>query len=216
MELILYKGAPMFTYFIFDVDGTIVDTEDAILEALHTALCDEGITQYEKSDLGFALGIPSTTTVEKFNVKSKREFIERWENYEKKFLQDSPLFPGMKEVLETLKKQNCKLGVVTSRKRQGYEKDFIERFHLQHLINAAVCCDDVKNPKPSPESMHLCMEKLGASPAETIYTGDSIYDMQCAKGVPIKFALALWGAKTADAFSDADYIVEKPEDILNF
>jgi len=59
------------------------------------------------------------------------------------------------------------------------------------------------------------MRRLQANPEQTVYIGDAIYGLQCAKGAGVKFGLALWGAKTTEGFETADFIFTEPKDILN-
>src|SRR5699024_10472546 len=97
------------------------------------------------------------------------------------------------------------------------EQEFIDLFYLfvlSNIFHYIISASDTENHKPHPDPLLFCLKELGADKNETVYIGDSIYDMQSAKSAGIKFALALWGSKTIKGFETADYILNKPRDIL--
>ena len=101
---------------------------------------------------------------------------------------------------------------VTSKVRFEYEENF-GPFGLCHLLPVAVCCDECEAPKPSPAPMLRYMELTGATPAETLFVGDTVFDAECAHGAGVDFALAVWGAQ--DKSVEAEYYPETPSRILD-
>ena len=70
-----------------------------------------------------------------------------------------------------------------------------------------------KFEKPSPAPMLRYMELTGATPAETLFVGDTVFDAECAHGAGVDFALAVWGAQ--DKSVEAEYYPETPSRILD-
>lgn len=204
----------MYKYIIFDVDGTILDTEKAVLNSLQQTLKTEG-RQYELEELRFALGIPGKETLERLNIEDINRVHANWAQLETEYAKDATLFPGFETVIEHLGDSEAKLGIVTSKNKQGMVDTF-SPLGLNSYFEQMITADDTTIHKPHPEPLLLCMDRLEANPSETIYIGDSIYDMQSAKAAGIKFGLALWGAKTTEKFDAADYIFNDPIDIIDW
>jgi len=203
----------LFKYIIFDVDGTILDTEKSILKSLQNVLKEEG-KDYELEDLRFALGIPGIETLKRLNVTDLERVHTMWSKTVLEYSYEVSVFQDLEDIIKTLSMSSVRTGIVTSKTKQELIDEF-EPFGLSTFFEYTICASDTKKHKPHPEPLLACLDGLNAKQDETIYIGDSIYDMQCAKSAGVKFALALWGSKTTEGFESADYILNKPQDILN-
>ncbi|WP_188455522.1 HAD family hydrolase [Virgibacillus oceani] len=198
----------MYKTFIFDLDGTIIDSEQIGLKALQDTLKEQGIEK-EINELRFSIGIPGLRTLEILNIADIPTTLESWVAKEKPFMKNVPIFPDIPEVIAQLPKA----GIVTSQTTEELRNGF---YHLgiEHHFQAIVSADDTLKHKPNPDPLELGLHLMDSQPEETIYIGDSIYDLQCAKSAGIDFGLALWGSGSRSGFENADYIFEKPNDIL--
>ena len=203
----------MYKYLIFDVDGTILDTETAILTSLQEVLAAEG-REYSFEDLRFALRIPGKEALRRLNLTDTERIHSNWAQTILSYSQEVNIFTGLEETLQKLSKKPVTLGIVTSKTRQELEDEF-NSYGLNSFFQSIVSADDTERHKPHPDPLFACLADLEAPQNETIYIGDSIYDMQSAKKAGLPFALALWGAKTTENFASADYILETPTDILS-
>ncbi len=206
-EIIIYN------YLIFDIDGTLLDTEFAVLSSLQRIVKEELNKDMSFEDLYFALGIPGEITLEKLGIANVKQCADRWNEYLRGYFRHIKVFDGIKEVLEELHNRGSSMGIVTSKTREEYANDFIP-FGIDKYFDIVVCADDTEIHKPYPEPILKFIELSGAEKEKTVYIGDTEYDMKCAKDAGVDFALALWGAKT-DKGIKPDYIVERPIDILN-
>jgi pyrophosphatase PpaX len=121
---------------------------------------------------------------------------------------------GMEDVLETLKRQGRRLGVVTAKRRSTVDLAFA-RLPLAHLFDAVVGGDETARHKPDPEPLLLGLERLAATPAEAAYVGDSPYDMQAAKAGGLHAVGVTWGRiHGRAALADADVVVDTAEELL--
>ncbi|MBC2170185.1 HAD family hydrolase [Listeria booriae] len=200
----------MYKTVIFDVDGTLLDTERVVLHALQVALGNAGF-DYELDDLRFALGITGAKALAQLGVENQESVMAGWFAMEAKLTEDVEIFDGIVEVLEKLDG----IGVVTSKNADEMETGFYP-FNLAEHFDAIVCASDTENHKPHPDPLLRCMAMLGADPATTLYVGDATYDMECAHAAGANFALALWGAKTTDGFERANHVLETPSDVLKY
>ena len=202
----------MFKYVIFDVDGTILDTEKVILKSLQQVLKEEG-REYQSEDLKFALGIPGKETLRRLNIQDIERVHMKWSKAELAFLKEVQLFKDIKEVLHTLSESPLRTGIVTSKTRQELMDGF-ELFGISRYFESIICATDTAKHKPHPEPLLACLEELEAEKDEAIYIGDSIYDLQCAHSAGVKFALAFWGVRKIEGFESADFILKEPKEIL--
>lgn len=198
---------------IFDVDGTILDTEKAILKSLQKVLKEEG-KDYQLEDLRFALGIPGIETLKKLNVTDLERVHPMWSETVLEFSHEVSVFQDLENVIKTLSESPVRTGIVTSKTKQELIDEF-EPFGLSSFFEYTICASDTEKHKPHPEPLLACLDGLNANQDETIYIGDSIYDMQCAKNAGVKFALALWGSKTTEGFESAEFVLKEPKAILD-
>lgn len=208
----------MIDTIIFDVDGTLVDTEHVVITSLQKTLKEEldHIVEDEK-ELVFALGIPGQKTLERY-LDSKEEIIEvhkKWAANESALAHHAEVFEGIETVLKSLTEQGYKLGIVTSKTAEAMESDF-DPLGLSHYFKATVTASDTEKHKPNPDPLLKAYDLLDAKPENSIYIGDSIYDLRSAQSSGAKFGLAEWGAHDYDEFKKSDYTFAQPEDLVSF
>lgn len=204
----------MYKYIIFDIDGTILDTETAVLSSLQKLLLEELNKNYSFEELRFALGIPGEVALTKLGINNILESNEKWNSYLKEYFHHVKVFEGIKDTLMKLNEMNISTGIVTSKTKEEFINDFVP-FDLTKYFKFVVCADDTEKHKPNPEPILKFIELSGADKSKTIYIGDTKYDMNCAFSAGIDFALALWGAKSSEGI-DANYILENPKEIFEF
>ncbi|GGH09412.1 HAD family hydrolase [Paenibacillus segetis] len=203
----------MYTCIIFDVDGTIINTEKAVIGSLQKTLKEVLGREYGREELTFVLGVPGTTSLPKLGIQNIAEVNDRWNENMKDFYADIHIYPEIDQVLRTLKERNVMTGIVTSKTRQELQDDFVP-FGLMKYLPFIVTADDTLKHKPNPEPIQKFLEISGANQSEAIYIGDTIYDMRCASDARVDFALAVWGAAQSPNGIDAKYKLNEPLDIL--
>ena len=179
---------------IFDVDGTLIDTEYAVIRSLQDTLLELRGTLIPAEELTFSLGIPGKYALAHLGVADIPGTLSRWIDNMAKYDHTTAVFPGIRELLNRLTAAGCGIGVVTSRVREEFRADFT-RFGILSYFTTVVCADDTERHKPDPAPLLAYMALTGCPPEDMLYVGDSIYDLQCAQGAGVPFALADWGAK---------------------
>lgn len=202
----------MYNYIIFDIDGTILDTEIAVLSSLQKLVLEELNKNLSFDELRFALGIPGEVTLNKLGIINIFECNARWNKYLKEYFHHVKVFDGIKDTLIRLNEIGILTGIVTSKTKEEFLNDFVP-FGLNKYFKLVVCADDTEKHKPNPDPILKFIELSCADKSKTIYIGDTKYDMDCALGAGIDFALALWGAKSSEGIN-AKYILENPKQIL--
>ncbi|MBC8059868.1 MAG: HAD family hydrolase [Clostridiaceae bacterium] len=202
----------MYNYVIFDIDGTILDTEFAVLSSLKKLVLEELDKNFTFEELRFALGIPGEVTLSKLGIQNPMESNEKWNRYLKEYFSHVKVFDDIKDTLVKLAEMGISVGIVTSKNKEEFINDFIP-FELSNYFNLVVCADDTEKHKPYPEPILKFIELSGADKSKTIYIGDTKYDSDCAVSAGIDFVLALWGAKSSIGIN-ANYIFNNPKEIL--
>ncbi len=202
----------MFKYVVFDVDGTMVDTEEAVVFAYQSVIYKKHGRYFTEEELLKGYGVPTPQSLQRYGFTDIDSAMKDYYNYLVEGFKLCKTFDGINELLDSLKDMGLPLGVVTSRcdyeiKIDNCLQGFINKF------DAVVCSDDTQKHKPEAEPLLKAMERLGAAPHETIYIGDTLFDRQCAKNAGVKFALALWGSNNADNI-DAEYFLNSPSELL--
>lgn len=173
-----------YKHIIFDIDGTLVDNEQAVLCSLQEVLQEELGKEYSFDELRFALGIPGEDALEKLGIEDIPSMMQAWIKIFYRYTANMSVYDGIEELLENLSKAGYGLGIVSSKSKEH---------------------------KPMPEPLLKYMELSGTNPNEILYVGDSVYDSKCAKGAGADFALAVWGSHNKDI--EADYYPQKPADL---
>ena len=124
-----------------------------------------------------------------------------------------------KELICEVKARGYKTALVTSR-LYNTTMQGLEKYAIKQYFDVIITANDTTKHKPDPEPVNITLEKLGSKPENTIMLGDTLFDLLCAKNAGVKSVLVSWslvlGGKTKEDLGDAapDYILEKPEDLL--
>ncbi|GEK57506.1 hypothetical protein CHL76_00250 [Marinococcus halophilus] len=206
----------MYGTFVFDVDGTLINTEDALIKSLRRAVEETTGEIIENENLRPLLGIPEVEVLNRLGLQGdeRRTVQDKWAAYleENRFLID--IFPGIQELLEGLNIQGYQVGIVTSKTREAFDHE-MKPFGLQQFASYIISAEDTTHHKPSPEPLRAFMEKSGTEASNTIYIGDTQHDSDSAEKAGTAFGLAGWGAVHPENTSPT-LRFERPEEILEY
>ena len=203
----------MITHIVFDIDGTLIDTEKYVLQAFQKSVLEIENRLIPLEKLQCVFGVPNQEAMEKMEILKTRQVEKRWDDLYRQAFCNVALFDGIRESLQALKDSGrCTLGIITSKLDIELRLDF-DYQKMWPYFSHFVCASDTKLHKPYPDPMLKYLEKSGANPKETIYIGDTVYDKQCAHGAGTLFGLAVWGAHNKNTV-EADYYFDHPKDIL--
>lgn len=205
-------GTKHYREFIFDIDGTLIDTEKAVMESLKQVLREMGKEEKKDEDLKFVFGIPGDVSLKRLGIEDVEKANGMWNRYmiERKGMIKE--FEGIKSVLTRLKGKGCKLGIVTSKTRKEYESEFVP-LGMAGYFETVICVEDAARPKPSGEPIREYLKRSGTDSEEVIYIGDTAYDSQCAEEAGVNFGWAEWGKADGKGIKAAARL-KRPEDIL--
>ena len=208
-----------FEAFIFDLDGTLLDTLPDLVVLTNTALGEQGFPQRTREEIHSFVGngagalinqaVPPQATAEQ-----RQATLERWrELYPLIGLDLTRPFPYMIETLERLKGGGARLGVL-SNKFDAAVKEVIGSFMpgLFDVMHGE--CEGIPR-KPDPTGLLRTMGELGVEPERVLYVGDSRNDVMTARNAGVTVAAVTWGYTAIadlEGFSP-DFLVDDPREL---
>ena len=178
--------------YLFDLDGTLVDTAPDINGALNAALQREGYPTVDESLtrhwvghgsrvlLQQALthhGVPERIADEALMARLLRRFIDR---YSAHIADSSRPYPGTVEALRALESRGARLAVVTN-KLTGLSLQLLAALRIDGYFGAIVCGDTLPQHKPDPEPARHACRLLDVATSNSLFVGDSITDVETAR-----------------------------------
>jgi pyrophosphatase PpaX len=206
-----------FDPVVFDLDGTVVDTVELIVKSFRYAtrtvlgveLPDEVITA--------GVGQPLMAQMERLSAEHARELYDVYREYNHR-RHDELIrgYEGVGEVLQELKRAGRRLGIVTSKSAETTRMAF-RAVSLEEHFDVVVTASDTTEHKPSPEPLRLCLQRLGAAAAGSIYVGDSPVDIQAGAAAGMATAAVAWGVFGREALLAAapQYWLDEPRELLD-
>jgi pyrophosphatase PpaX len=203
---------------LYDFDGTLADSTELIMRSYrHTMECHLGRCPPDDAWLA-GFGTTLEAQIDRF-ARSSAEAAAMLETYRtfQGGLHDRLLrpFPGAAEAVSTLARRGFRLAIVTSKHRRSTLRG-MELCGIVPHFPVVVTPEDVERPKPDPEPVRLALERLGVSPAEALFVGDSPHDVAAGRAAGTWTAGALWGPFPRATLEAAapDALVEAQEDVL--
>ena len=202
----------------FDLDGTLADTVDLILRCFrHTSRVHLGEALPDEVVIS-TIGTPLPVQMRGFArsdeeaERMRQTYVEFQEGVHDDMVR---AFPGAASVLATLRDRGTKLAVVTS-KHTRIAHLTIECCGLSDSLDLVVCADQVKRPKPEPESVVRALDHFGLRADEVLFVGDSPFDLQAGRSAGVRTAAALWGPFPHHALTaeEPDFLLQGLEDVL--
>ncbi len=203
--------------FLFDLDGTLIDSIELILRSYrHTLRTHRG---HEPADDVWMNGLGTPLWVQfRHFTEDPAEIEAMVATYRAYNLahHDELVRPydGVVDAVRALERAGKTLGLVTSKLKSGAVRG-LQVAGLEDAFAVIVGADDVAHPKPHPEPVLTALERLGAPAAEAVFIGDSRHDMVCGRAAGVKTAAVLWGPFDRSHLQDLepDYWLERPADL---
>jgi phosphoglycolate phosphatase len=172
---------------IFDLDGTLIDSYQAIYLGFHYAYSQMGLPtlSYEQVERAVGLGLTHTFRELLGEERVPQALALFRKKYEDVFRAHTHLLPDARQVVERLKGRDIQLAVATN-KLGRFSRAIFEHFGMDKMFVVILGDGDVSQNKPDPEMLYLAMEKMGVRKEETIFVGDSVIDIQTGRNAGIR------------------------------
>jgi phosphoglycolate phosphatase len=193
-----------FRLIMFDFDGTLVDSQRPITEAMTQAFAAAGLAPPAPSLVRRVVGLPLEVAIEWLLSEAQVPRVaELAQTYRQTFagLRErpdfhEPLIDGAREAIETLAQPNILLGIATGKNRRGLVAS-LERHGLSGYFTTLKTADDGPG-KPHPHMLLDAMAEVGAEPDDTVLVGDTTFDMEMACNARARALGVSWGYHEAD------------------
>lgn len=179
-----------FNLFLFDLDGTLLDTAREFHIALNEVLDKENKPSQSFENVREKVSDGASALVSLgFDIDEQNKNFEEKRNillqaYEKVYLNSEP-FDGVEEVISCFEKRQINWGIVTNKPRV-YSEEIYKSLGWDKKAKVLVCPDDVKNlRKPNPASLNFALKALNHDAKETVYVGDNWRDLEAAENAKI-------------------------------
>ena len=206
------------TTFLFDLDGTLLDSIRLILDSYHHTLKVHG--HAPRTDAFWLAGIGTPLRVQFKEWAHDAEVMDQMIATYRDFNLDkhdtmASAYPEVVAAVRALHGRGVRLGIVTSKNRRGAERG-LELMGLAGEFSLIIGADDVVNPKPHPEPVLKALAHFGVGADEAVYIGDSVHDMHSGRAAGVRTAAVLWGpfARKDLEGTKPDYWLEKPGELL--
>ncbi|EPR10569.1 HAD family hydrolase [Ruminiclostridium papyrosolvens] len=193
---------------IFDFDGVIInslDIQKQALEESYKIVVGKGTPSFREflSHSGNSL-----ENIFK-NMNLPLEMVKHYRRISQEKVGTIKIYPGIREILTKLKDDKVICALCTGKDRVR-TLEILEKFCMEKFFSIVVCSDDVKHPKPHPDSLIHILNQLDIDANSALMIGDAKNDIKCAKNAGVKSIAVTWGG-----FSQADLEQESPNLIVN-
>ena len=207
---------------VFDVDGTLIDSQSHIAGAMIMAFKKYGLNTPSLNEIRSIIGLSLPEAMMKLYPASpntlQRDIIGSYIDYfalirKDNAYQESRLFPGVLELLEDLYQNNeYILGIATGKGFRGLE-NLLDANNLKHYFSTIQTADNHPS-KPHPAMLYSAIKETGVSPENAVIVGDTSYDMDMGKEAKFKTIGVSWGYHSCEIMKEkSDVFAYTPQDI---
>ena len=198
---------------IFDIDGTLLDTLRLNMVTLLELVHELGFKNEDGHSILRYASHPGMQVMYEFGLDNPEEAYARWVQKVRAFPDQAQPYPGVVEMIKSLHASGYRLAIVSSKRRQQYEIEFI-RLALIDYFEVAVLADDCAKQKPDPAPLLQCCELLGVDVKDAIYLGDSILDRLAAEACGMPFIACVWKGFVEEGL-EASKQIDSPQAVLD-
>ena len=210
-----------FRAVLFDFDYTLADSSIGVVDCVNFSLCRLGLPLASAGAIRGTIGLPLKDAFKRLvgpeYLVQFEEFFRLYTERANAVMTDATvLFESVPRTIESLTKLGVALGIVSTKESYRIEA-VLERESLLDSFDVIIGGDDVPIPKPDPEGLLTAIRRLGCSPSNSLYVGDSVVDAETARRADVPFAAVLSGMgsredfKEYEAYRMLDSLLELPD-----
>lgn len=207
-----------FDGIIFDIDGTIADTNRLIFDSFNYITKKYINKDYKDEEIVEYFGPPEDVIIKELMGE---EFLnaqkDYYDFYDENHNELADIHEGMREIVIDLQNKGLPLGIFTG-KGQRTTQITLEKIGILDLFDHIVTGDDVDEHKPSPAGIKLFLDKYGLKPERVLMIGDSTGDVKASRGAGVKIASVLWDSYAKDQVLalNSDYYFHTVQELADF
>ncbi len=207
-----------FRGVLLDVDGTLVDSNDAHARAWVEALAEHGIdVPFEKVRKMIGMGgdklLPKATGIEEDTPEGKDISRRRREIFKERYLPHLKPTRGAHDLIVRLREEGFKLAVASSSKKDELE-GLLRVCGAEDLVGPRTSSDDADESKPDPDIVHAALKKIGLPAGDVVLLGDTPYDVEAGGRAGVAVIAVRCGGWHDEALKGALAVYDDPADLL--
>ncbi len=216
-EKILEDLTPHYRGVLLDIDGTLVDSNDAHADAWVRVLREHGHdVAFETIRPLMGMGgdnlLPAVLGLDKESEEGKK-ISERRSEIFKELLPTIAAFSGTRDLVLLLQNSGFKVVVATSAPDEEADP-LLEIAEVRDLLKIRTTADDAENSKPDPDIIHAALGKIGLPAREVVLIGDTRFDIEAAGKAGVKVIAFRCGGAPNEELAGALAVYEDPEDLI--
>ena len=185
---------------VFDLDGTLVDSQHAIVASMRAAFESQNLTPPEAAVVRSVIGLPLDAAIERINPDVGGLLTERVAESFKQHAHmvqgagvggPEPLMPGVRAMLDRFEAAGILLAIATGKGRRGLIS-VLEAHGLRNRFVSLQSADDAPG-KPDPTMLRQAISEAGAETGDAVMIGDTVFDLQMAHNAGVKSIAVTWG-----------------------
>ncbi|MEK4713535.1 MULTISPECIES: pyrophosphatase PpaX [Sporosarcina] len=208
--------AKPITTLLFDFDGTLLDTNELIIQTFQYVLGNHYPGKYERIDILPFLGPTLYESFDSVEPEKTEQLIEEYRAWNKSMHDELSIeFDGVSETMRLLKAAGMKMAIVSTKRKDMIMRG-LELLDVEGVFDEVIAMDDVTKTKPDPEPILLALERLGANADEALMIGDNYHDIVGGQNAGVRTAGVAWSAK-GEAFLQTfnpDYMLQHISELL--
>lgn len=209
--------AKPITTLLFDFDGTLLDTNELIIQTFQYVLGNRFPGKYERIDILPFLGPTLHETFDSIDSEKTEEMIAEYRAWNISMHDELAIeFDSVSETMRLLKAAGMKMGIVSTKRNDMIERG-LKLLDVEGVFDVIIGLNDVTNTKPDPEPILLALEKLGAAKEEAMMIGDNYHDIEGGRNAGVRTAGVAWSAKGEEFLQtfQPDYMLQHISDLLD-
>ncbi|MCY7302590.1 MAG: HAD-IA family hydrolase [Thermoleophilia bacterium] len=203
---------------LFDLDGTLIDSGPIIMASMrHASVTVLGREPDEEAVRAAIGGQGLVSQMRDLDPDRVDELIDVYRAHNEPLHATLETFDGVEHLLRELVGRGHQLGIVTAKRRSTVHLAFDRFPFLPELTDVLVGSDDTERHKPDPDPVFEALHRLGATPEEAVYVGDSPFDIQAGNAAGTYTIAVGWGGIHPDErllAAEPDALVQHPGEIL--
>lgn len=211
-----------YSTYIFDLDGTLLDTLEDLAASVNYALRSVGLPEHSIDDVrrfvGNGVRLLMVRAIEggDSNPRFEEAYATFRSHYMEHGLDTTQPYPGIMELLKELKARGKKIAVV-SNKFYDATQELVKHFFGEYVSVAIGERENIRK-KPAPDTVLEAMRMLGVDKEGAVYIGDSDVDFNTAKNVGIPCVSVLWGFRDREFLESigATTFITQPSQMLEY
>jgi len=189
---------------LFDLDGTLIDSIELLLDCMHHAFADRTPAPTRAQWIA-GIGTPLRTQLAEWTTNQSEvdALVTRYREYQDVHLERlTNAYPGALDTLAWARAAGHATGIVTSKGKIMTARS-LAHVGLANAFDTIVTYEETARHKPLPEPVLLALDRLQIAPTHAIFLGDSPHDMHAGRAADVATAAATWGPFTCDELAPA-------------